>query len=123
MEEDPECMNDGVKNVQEELVEVNLGNDEEDEKMAKISKNSSEKERGRLVALLKEYKDVFAWSYQEMPGLSPNLVVHKLKVDPNVKPMKQPLRNYCLDVEEKIKLEVQKFLKAKFIEEIECLVG
>ena len=123
MEEDPECMNDGVKNVQEELVEVNLGNDDEDEKMAKISKNSSEKERGRLVALLKEYKDVFAWSYQEMPGLSPNLVVHKLKVDPNVKPMKQPLRNYCLDVEEKIKLEVQKFLKAKFIEEIECLVG
>ena len=123
MEEDPECMNDGVKNMQEELVEVNLGNDEEDEKMAKISKNSSEKERGRLVALLKEYKDVFAWSYQEMPGLSPNLVVHKLKVDPNVKPMKQPLRNYCLDVEEKIKLEVQKFLKAKFIEEIECLVG
>ena len=119
MEEDPECMNDGVKNVQEELIEVNLGNDEEDEKMAKISKNSSEKERGRLVALLKEYKDVFAWSYQEMPGLSPNLVVHKLKVDPNVKPMKQPLRNYCLDVEEKIKLEVKKFLKAKFIEEIE----
>ena len=53
-----------------------------------LSKNLSEKERGRLVALLKEYKDVFAWSYQEMPGLSPNLVMHKLKVDPNVKLVK-----------------------------------
>ena len=45
-----------------------------------------------------------------MPGLSLNLVTHKLKVDPNAKPMKQPLREYCLDVEEKIKPEVQKLL-------------
>ena len=81
-------MNDGVKNVQKEFIEVNLGDGEEDEKMVKLSKNLSKYERGRLVALLKEYKDVFAWSYQEMLGLSPNFVVHKLKVDPNVKPMK-----------------------------------
>ena len=87
MKEAPECMNNGVKNVQEELIEVNLGDGEEDEKMVKISKNISENEKGRLVALLKEYRDVFAWSYQEMPDLSPNLVVHKLKVDPNFKLM------------------------------------
>ena len=79
--------------------------------MVNISKNLFEKERGKLVALLKEYKDVFAWSYQEMPDLSPNLVTHKLKVDPNAKPVKQPPRKYRLDVEEKIKLEVQKLLK------------
>ena len=121
MKEAPECMNDGVKNVQEELIEVNLGDREEGKKMVKISKNMSEKERGKLVALLKEYKDVFAWSYQEMPGLSLNLVVHKLKVDPNAKPVKQLPRKYCLEVEEKIKLEVQKLLKERFIEEIECL--
>ena len=88
MKEAPECMNDGVKNVQEELVEVNLGDRGEDEKMVKINKNLFEKERGKLVALLKEYNDVFAWSHQEMPSLSLNLVVHKLKVDPNAKPMK-----------------------------------
>ena len=46
-----------------------------------------------------------------MPDLSPNLVTHKLKVDPNAKPVKQPPRKYRLDVEEKIKLEVQKLLK------------
>ena len=88
VKEAPECMNDGVKNVQEELVEVNLSDGEEDEKMVKISKNLPKKEKGKLVALLKEYKDAFAWSYQEMPGLSPNLVMHKLKVDPNAKPVK-----------------------------------
>ena len=41
-----------------------------------------------------------------MPDLSPNLVTHKLKVDPNAKPVKQLPRKYRLDVEEKIKLEV-----------------
>ena len=55
-----------------------------------------------------------------MPGLNQNLVVHKLKVDPNVKPVKQPPKKYHLDVEEKIKFELQKLLKAKFIEEIKC---
>ena len=65
-----------------------MGDEEEGEKTVKISKNLSEKERGKLVALLKEYKDVFAWSYQEMPSLSLSLVMHKLKVDPNAKSLK-----------------------------------
>ena len=97
-------MNDVVKNVQEELIEVDLNDGEE--KLVKISKSLSEEERRKLVALLREYKDVFAWSYQEMLGLSLSLVMHKLKVDPNAKPVKQSLRKYCLDVEEKIKFEV-----------------
>ena len=60
MKEAPECMNDGVKNVQEELVEINLGEDEKFKKMVKISKNLLENERVKLIALLKKYKDVFA---------------------------------------------------------------
>ena len=121
MKEAPECMNDVVKNIQEELVKVDLNVGEEGERLVKISMSLSEEERRKLVALLREYKDDFAWSYQEMPGLSPRLVTYKLKVDPNAKPMKEPPRKYYLDVEEKIKLEVQKLLKAGFIVEIECL--
>ena len=113
-------MNDVVKNVEEELIEVELNDGEESEKLVKISKSLSKEERGKLVALLREYKDVFAWSYQEMSGLSLNLVMHKLKVDPDAKPVKQWSRKFRLDVEEKMKLEVQKLLKAGFIEEIGC---
>ena len=115
-----EYMNDIVKNVQEELVKIDLNNGEGEEKLIKISKGLSEEERRKLIALLRKYKDVFTWSYQKMPGLSPNLVTYKLKVDPNVKPVKQPPRNYRLDVEEKIKSEVNKLLKVGSIEEIEC---
>ena len=56
-----------------------------------------------------------------MSGLDPKLVTHKLNVDPKSKPMKQPVRKYHLDVEEKIKAEVNMLLKVGFIEEIKCL--
>ena len=46
-----------------------MGDEEEGKKMVKISKNLFEKEGEKLVTLLKEYKDVFAWSYQEMLGV------------------------------------------------------
>ena len=68
-------MNNVVKNVQKELVEVNL-NDKGKERMVKISKGLLEEEKRRLMALLKEYKDVFAWDYK---GLDPKVVTHKLK--------------------------------------------
>ena len=113
-------MNDVVKNVQEELVEIDLNNREGEGKLVKISKGLPKEERRKLTALLRKYKDVFAWSYQEMLGLSPNLVTQKLKVDSNAKPVKQQPRKYRLDVEEKIKAEVNKLLKAGFIEEIKC---
>lgn len=47
-----EFMNDVVKNFQKELVEINL-TEEGKEKMVKISKALPEKEKRRLIALLK----------------------------------------------------------------------
>lgn len=55
-----------------------------------------------------------------MRGLDPKVVTHKLNVDPKARPVKQAPRKYCLDIKEKIKVEVNKLLKAGFIEEIKC---
>lgn len=51
-------MNDVVKNVHEELIEVNMNDG--GERSVKISKSLPKGERRMLVALLKEYKDCFA---------------------------------------------------------------
>lgn len=80
-------MNDIVKSVQEELVEVNLSEGGE-ERMVKISKSLLEEEKRRLISFLREYKDVFTWKYEEMPGLNLKLVTHKMSVDPKAKPAK-----------------------------------
>ena len=96
-------------------------NDGGEERSVKVSKSLPKGERRMLVALLKEYKDVFAWDYEEMPGLDAMVVTDKLNVDPKARPVKQPPRKYRLDVEEKIKAEMKKLLKVGFIKEIICL--
>ena len=30
-------------------------------------------------ALLTEFRDIFAWSYEEMPNIDPRIVVHEIK--------------------------------------------
>ncbi|PNX70712.1 hypothetical protein L195_g057668, partial [Trifolium pratense] len=48
-----------------------------------ISANIDPSLRERTVELLKYYKDCFAWDYSEMPGLSRNLVEHRLPLRPD----------------------------------------
>ena len=67
-----------------------------------ISSQLIAQEIERFVALLKRYVDVFAWTYDEMPGLDPGLVVHSLNVDLGVKPVVQPARVFHTKVEAQI---------------------
>jgi hypothetical protein len=69
--------------------------------------------RESLKALLLKYADCFAWSYEEMPGLDP----HKLKIDPNVQPVKQAPRRMRIELEEKVVIETKKLIEAGFIQE------
>lgn len=48
----------------------------------------------QVLQLLKEFKDVFAWTYVQMRGLDPQLVSHKLNIKEGCKPVKQVLRDF-----------------------------
>ena len=56
---------------------VNLETEEE-RKEVKIGTTLSPATRKELIELLQDYNDVFAWSYQDMPGLDTDIVVHRL---------------------------------------------
>ena len=43
-----------------------------------ISKKLDPVLREEMIALLKEYRDCFAWDYTEMPGLDRSIVEHRL---------------------------------------------
>jgi hypothetical protein len=66
-------------------------------------------------SLFKEFCDIFAWSYEEMPGIDPSIVVHKIKTYPGAKPVRQRLCPVHPRKAAAIKLEVEKLLKAGFI--------
>jgi len=64
---------------------------------------------------LKKYKDYFAWDYNEMPGLSRDMVELKLPLRPNKKLVKQTPRRFAQQIQSKIKEEIERFLKCDFI--------
>ena len=68
--------------------------------------------------MLKEFKDVFAWDYSEMPRLDLELVVHTLNVDPEAKLVAQPAKVFHTEIKEQIANEVQKLLATSFIKPI-----
>jgi hypothetical protein len=50
-----------------------------------------------------------------MPGLSRDLVEHRLPIKPGFRPYKQPRRNFNPDIYNRVKEEVNRLLDAKFI--------
>ena len=58
-------------------------------KMTRIGTTLSSKMKTRLVQFLKENLDVFTWSHKDMPGISPRVIEHKLKVNPEKKLVQQ----------------------------------
>ena len=104
---------------EKELEEVDLAFGSQGPRLILISASSIEREKSELILLLKEFKDVFAWDYSEMPGLDPGLVVHMLNVDPEAKPVTQPSRIFHTKMEGQIVKEVQKLLATGFIKPIQ----
>ncbi|XP_070003730.1 uncharacterized protein [Nicotiana sylvestris] len=65
------------KSNMEETEAINLG-DPETVKETRISIHLSPLEKKEYICFLKEYEDIFAWSYDDMTGLSTSIVSHKL---------------------------------------------
>ena len=47
-----------------------------------------EKTKKDLVQFLKKNIDVFAWSHEDMPGIDPSVITHRLNVSPSFKPIR-----------------------------------
>ena len=61
----------------EEPVEsVSLGT-EEDKKEVKIGVNLEPSVKQRLIQMLRDYVEIFAWSYEDMPRLDTDIMVHR----------------------------------------------
>ncbi|RVW69501.1 Retrovirus-related Pol polyprotein from transposon 17.6 [Vitis vinifera] len=85
----------------------------------KIGSPLSIDERDRLIHLLRSYLDVFAWPYEDMPGLDPSIVQHHLPTLPHARPVKQKLRRLHPRWSLQVKEEIQKQLSVGFISVVE----
>ena len=92
---------------------INLANEGEKEKPIKIRVNFPKDMKHELIALLKEFKEIITWSYQDMLGLDTEIVVHRILVKSECPLVWQALRRMKSEIILKIK-EVEKQLKASF---------
>ena len=86
--EAPRAIEDEGQATVDELRELNLGTSEEPRPIY-VSSLLIMEEESKYFELLIEYKDVFAWTYKEMPGLDPTVAVHRLAIKQGVRPIKQ----------------------------------
>jgi len=95
-----------------ELVDLGTGSGKRE---VKIGTGMTTPIREELTVLLKDYQDIFAWSYQDMLGLSSEIVQHRLPLNPECSPVKQKLRRMKPETSLKIKEEVKKQFDAGFL--------
>ncbi|CAL1413156.1 unnamed protein product [Linum trigynum] len=87
------------------------------DRQVRVSAQASEHMRAPLINLLREFGELFAWSPQDMPGVSPDVAAHRLAVEEGKRPVQQKRRNLTQEKEEALRKEVDKLLEAGFVEE------
>ena len=96
---------------------LNLGNDE-NPCLIKIGSTLNEKEKKDLKELLIEFQKVFAWSYEDMPGIDLEIAQHHIDTHAHLVPIKKKLRRMRTKWLRKIKEEVTEQLKVGFIKPV-----
>jgi hypothetical protein len=97
-----------------DITECNLAT-EKDPKYVKLSSNLSREQRAEYVKLLKEFADVFAWTYEDLRTYDTNIIEQTIPLKEETKPFRKMLRQInpmLLPVMEK---ELKKLLDAKII--------
>ncbi|KAM1124922.1 hypothetical protein ACFX2B_039780 [Malus domestica] len=93
----PPQIEDGGQATVDELREINLGTDDEPKPIF-VSALLTPEELEDYKSLLQDYRDVFAWGYQDMPGLDT-----------------KALRHFRPELEVQIKAEIDKLIDVGFI--------
>ena len=88
------------------------------ERTTRIGTLASQPIRQALASFLKMNQDVFAWSHDNMPGIDPSVIVHRLNVNPASPPIRQKKRVFAPERDKAIAEEVKKLLEAGFIREV-----
>ncbi|CAA0811070.1 Unknown protein, partial [Striga hermonthica] len=84
----------------------------------RIGKDLEEPIRSRLIDLVREFADIFAYTAEELTGISAEVIEHRLNIDLSVRPVKQKRRHHGAEMDKIIEQEVEKLLGAGHIKEI-----
>ncbi|XP_074592482.1 LOW QUALITY PROTEIN: uncharacterized protein LOC141848351 [Curcuma longa] len=80
-----------------------------------IAQNLEQEQESRLLEILRQHRKAIGWTLADIPGISPSICMHRIFLEEDVKPVRQPQRRLnplMLDV---VKKEVTRLLQAGII--------
>jgi ribonuclease HI len=95
-------------------LDINIGTSEEP-RMVKIGKTTPIEERIQIVELLREYRDVLAFSYDELKVYREDVIQLVIPLKEETKPFRQKLRQLNPKLAPLVQQELQKMLEADII--------
>ena len=101
----------------EELEPVSL--DDNPEHLAYIGSKLANDLKSLPTQFLRHNRDVFAWKQEDMGGIDPTIITHRLNTSFSFKPVKQKRRSFAPERQKAINEEVGKLLQAGAIREVE----
>ena len=70
-----------------EALEDILLDENNPKKSTRIGADLEKKIKKDLINFLRENIDVFTWSHEDMPGIDPSVITHRLNIYPSSKPV------------------------------------
>jgi hypothetical protein len=98
----------------EEVEDYDIGTKEES-RIVKITNYFPPEVKSKYKDLLGWYKDIFAWSYEEMRTYDTTVIEHKIPLKPSAKPFRQKLKQINPILLPVVEREVKKLMDAKII--------
>ncbi|KAK0597939.1 hypothetical protein LWI29_030052 [Acer saccharum] len=109
---------DKTRREKEEPTESIVLSEAEPDKTVKIEARLTERVKRDVTNLLREYKEIFAWCHEDMPGIDRSVISHNLAVNEKCKLVVQKRRRFNPERSAAIKEEVSKLLAARSIREV-----
>ena len=92
--------------------------DDQPKHLVYIGSKLAEDFKSPLIRFLKQNMEVFAWKQEDMGGINPAVITHRLNVSPSFKSVKQKRRSFAPERQKVINEEVGKLLQANAIKEV-----
>jgi len=75
-----------------EAFEFNISS-KNDQRMLKKGKGTTHTEMENIISLIRDYKDIFAWTYDDMKAYKGDIIQHSIPLKEGAKPFRQNLRH------------------------------
>ncbi|XP_010676986.1 uncharacterized protein LOC104892696 [Beta vulgaris subsp. vulgaris] len=108
----------GEQDFDEQQVDEVVLDPSKPDQTVKIGAALSPDVRQQIIDFLKANADCFAWSHEDVTGIDPDVITHRLNVDPNHKPVKQKRRKFAPERNQIINDEVQKLIDTGKVREV-----